>query len=239
MAEPLPVDDPHLKQAATRLQRVQWVWAGLSAAMAVISWITLGPVYPLAGLPWLAAALLLAVYLQPALLALVAVLWLMSLALLIPGMSRLFGPDPITSIFPSGIVVLVGRAAVRLVLGAMAWNQFLLYRMLYGTERATGLPTGARPIPEVIANRTDRLAASSLALAVVAALSLLAATAPLDPGIGRYAAQLGFACSLLGFGLALGAAFSPTDRRPRALVGLGLSLLAFIGVLAVGRLYLL
>lgn len=237
MAEPLSVDDPHLKQAGARLQRIQWVWAGLLAAMAVLSWITLGTAYPLAALPWLAGALLLAVYLQPALLALVAVLWLMSLALLIPGMSRLFGPDPIALVFPSGAIVTFGRAAVRLVLGAMAWNQFLLFRMLYGTERGTGLPPEARPIPEVVANRTNQLATSSLALGVIGALATLSATAPIDPGAARYALQLAFACSLLGFGLALGVSFSPTDRRATALAGLGLGVLAFLGALAVGRLF--
>lgn len=239
MAEPLPADHPQLQKASVRLQRLQWVWAAVLAGMAVLTWLTLRDSHPLAALPWLAGGLLLAIYLQPALLALTAVLWALSLVSLVPGVAAVFGPDPISQVFSAGPVETIGRAAVRAVLALMAWNQFLLYRMLYGTEGASGLPEDAQPIPEVVANRTDQLAVLSVGLGALGALSALAAVAPVGLSVAAYGAQLAFACSLLGLGLALGATFSPTSSRRLSLVGMLLAVVAFLGALAAGRTLLL
>lgn len=234
----LSADHPNLKLAATRLQRLQWIWAALFSGMAVLAWFTVGEVYPLTALPWLAAALLLAVMLQPALLALVALLWALSLVALIPGMAAVFGPDPISEVFSGGAIETVGRAAVRVLLAGVAWNQFLFYRMLYGTERMVGLDSDLPDIPEVVDNRSDALAvASSVLGAAGAAATLLGSALAGVPG-GHALIQLAYHSSIFALGLGLGAAFSPTSQRRWALIGALLGILTFLGSLAAGRLVL-
>lgn len=236
--EPLPADHPNLKLAATRLQRIQWVWASLFAGMAVLSWMSIGGAYPLAALPWLLGAALLATLLQPALLALVALQWALSLGALIPGLAVAFGPDPISQVFSGGTIETVGRAAVRVVMAVVAWNQFIFYRMLYGTSGTVGLPEDLRPIPEVVDNRSNAFATASAitggasVLLSVASLSLSTST------VGHMLVQLAYHGAVFAVGLGLGAAFSPTSLRRRALLGVGLGILAFLGSLAAGRLVL-
>ena len=231
MAEPLPVDDPNLQLARTRFQRIQWLWAGLAAGLAILTWFTIGSSYPLAGLPWLISALLLSIMPQPALLALAAILWALSMTYLIPGMATIFGPDPISQILGASAVEVFGRAAVRLVLAVAAWTHFMQYRLLYGTVRATGLPDGHRPIPALVPNWTNQL---GLATAVLGLLTVVLGLVTVAQQAGNlYVVQIGYAGAILAIGLGIGVAFSPTDRRPAALTGVVLGFVGFLLVVAV------
>ena len=234
----LSVDHPNLRLAATRLQRLQWIWGALFGGMAVLAWFTVGDVYPLAALPWLAAALLLAFLLQPALLALVALLWGLSLVALIPGMATVFGPDPISEVFSGGTIETVGRAVVRVLLAGVAWNQFLFYRMLYGTKRMVGLDSDLPDIPEVVDNRSDALAVASSVLGAAGAVATLLSLTLSGRPAGHALVQLAYHVSIFALGLGLGAAFSPTSQRRWALIGALLGILTFLGSLAAGRLVL-
>jgi hypothetical protein len=211
-----------------------WIWAAVTAAMAIFTWFNLGSTYPLASLPWAVAALLLLTH-QPLALALTAVLWSLSLVYLVPGLDLVFGPDPISNLLAGSAVEAFGRALLRIVMAITAWNQFMFYRLLYGTVRASGLPYDSPPIPEVVPNRSDAGSIASAATGVVALLSALSATAPFAGAISLRLVQLGFALSLLSLGLGLGSAFSPTDRRRQAMAGSSLAVIAFLVALAVGR----
>lgn len=236
--EPLAADHPNLKLAATRLQRIQWIWASLFAGIAVLSWISIGGAYPLATLPWLVGAALLATLLQPALLALVALLWALSLVALIPGMAVVFGPDPVSQVFSGGVIETIARAAVRVVMAVVAWNQFIFYRMLYGTAGTVGLPEDLPPIPEVVDNRSDAFATAAAVLGAGSVLLTIASLTLPTSRMGHALVQLAYQGALFGMGFGLGAAFSPTSLRRRALLGVGMGILAFLGSLAAGRLVL-
>jgi hypothetical protein len=234
--EPLSADNPNLQLAKRRHRRIQWLWAALFAGMAVLAYSTVGSANPWSILPWAAAAIMLAVWDQPALQALVAVLLVLSLVGLFPGLARIFGGDPVAEVFPSGAVEIVGQAVVRLILAITAWNQFMLYRMLYGTARGLGLADDQPPIPEVIHNDTNRMALVAAVLSGLALIAGLTATLPAAVVLRQNAAQIGFAVSLLAIGIGLGSAFSPTDRRGVALIGTGAGMVAFLIALAAGRL---
>lgn len=237
-ARTLSPEHPNLKLAATRLQRVQWIWAGLFAGMAVLSWTVIGQSYPLAALPWLVAAGLLATILQPAFLALASLLWVLSLIVLIPGMGLVFGPDPISQLFAGGAIETLGRAAVRVVLAVVAWNQFIFYRMLYGTEGTVGLPEDQPHIPEVVTNRANGLASISAVLGGGASIMALASIGLATNAAGHSLVQLAYHGSIFALGFGLGAAFSPTSNRRWALIGTFLGVLGFLISVAAGRLIL-
>lgn len=216
------------------------MWAALSAGMAALAATVLGRDDPLAGglaaAPWLVTALLLAIDQQPAYLALAAVQWALSLVALLPGARPPFGPDPLGLLLADSSVETIMLALVRVFLAAMLWNQFLFYRMLYGTASATGLDASLPPIPEVVRNRTDSLALWSRLLGPIGLLVCLASVALRTSGLGQLGLDVALAMATLAIGLALGAAFSPTTRRAAALTGLGLGGLAFLSILVASRL---
>jgi hypothetical protein len=230
--------DPNLQQASARMQRVQWVWAGLFLAMALLIYFTMGAAFPFNSIPWLLTALLLLVTLQPAAMAVVAVVWLLSLISIMPGFALVFGPDPISLIFSGGVVETIGRAAIRVVLAITAWNQFMMYRMLYGTQGASGLPPDLPHIPEVIRNYTRYFAWGAVIIGAASLALALASLLPADAQSGLSLVQLGFNLSLLALGAGLGAAFSPSSTRRPALLGLLVAGLAFIACMATGNLLL-
>lgn len=206
------------------------------AGMAALAYVTVGSSNPWSILPWAATAVALAAWDQPVLLAQAAVLWALSLVTLFPNLAKVFGGDPVAEVFPPGAIEIIGQSVVRLVLAITTWNQFMLYRMLYGTARGLGLPAGQPAIPEVIPNQTNRTAAIAATLAGLALIASIAATVPAVDALRQGAAQAGFAFSLLAIGLGLGTAFSPTDRRGLALFGAGGGMVAFLIALAAGRL---
>jgi hypothetical protein len=234
------VDHPHLQAARLRLRRSEWAWSALCFALAalalVISFRPGGhPISAIAGAPWLATALLLAFSAQPALLALLAAQLAFSLALLLPGATAIFGPDPVATIFGATGVEAVFTGVIRVVLAVTAWSQFSFYRMLYGTAAASGLERGLPPIPEVVPNRSDAFARAALSLGAIAVVGVTASFAFSRSGLGAPALAAGHSLAIYAIGLGLGAAFSPTTRRGSALAGTALGGLAFLGAVAASR----
>ncbi len=173
--------------------------------------------------------------LQPAYLAMVAALWGLSLVSLNPQLNQALALDPIALLFGAGALERLALAFVRVILLIMAWNQFLFYRMLYGTRTAGGLDPELRPIPEVIPNRTDQLANFAAGLSLAGIAPLLVALSPVDAGTARLALSLCAVLAALAVGMGLGAAFSPTRRRSAALTGMALGSLEYLMLIMLAR----
>ena len=157
----IPTSDPNLIMAVRRLRRTLIIWALIFAGMALLSFFALRQNYPFAFLPWFIGALLFATRVEPIYLSLVAVQWGISLITLIPGVSYFIGPDPLSFIFDSGMLEILVLVGVRIVFIFTSFNQFLFYRLLYGSEKMTGASDALPDIPEVIPNRSNRFAALS------------------------------------------------------------------------------
>jgi hypothetical protein len=233
--EPIPFNHPNLVEAAIRLRRILQVWAVIFLGYGALSLAVLPPKDFMAAAPWLASAVLLAFSRQPALLALAAVLWGVSIIVFIPGVDRLLGADALAGLLGGGTVELVALILARVLLGVTAWNQFLFYRMLYGTARASGLDPSQPLIPEVIPNKTNRLAWASRLVGSLSLACILIGVPLSDDMQTTIILQTGYSLSVVATGFGLGAAFSPTDRRGAALMGVGLGLIAFIMTLTAGR----
>lgn len=233
MPKAFPLDTPNLKLAVTRLRRTLWVWATLMGGMGLLTFYA-NPEHPFEALPWLAAATLMAFGIQPAYLALSAFEWGISLTSFIPGVRYAFGADPLVAPPDVGPLGVVGLAFARVLFLVTAWNQFLLYRLLYGTRRAAGLDANLPAIPEMIPNRTDTLA---LAGRILAVLSLTASVLPwfLIPSQRLLTLALARAMSILAIGLGLGAAFSPTQRRDAAMLAVWIGAAGLLVSLALAR----
>lgn len=108
-----------------------------------------------------------------------------------------------------------------------AWNQFLLYRLLYGTEAGYGLEAGKADIPEVVPNRTNRLAWAARLIGFADLAAALIAVPLHASAIARHLLSGTVAASILAIGLGVGVAFSPTHKRRTALTGVALGILAF------------
>ena len=228
MTEPLQVDHPNLQLASKRLRRMLRFWALLFAAMGATAWIALRSSHPLAAVEWIAAALLFAFGSQPAFLVLASAIWGISITSLIPGAAVLLGPDPLGILFATGTFETIVLIFVRIVFAVMAMNQFLFYRMLYGTERMSGLDESLPDIPEVIPNRTDLLARASAGLATIALILVLIGWAGLNGTTAQYVLHAAAIASTYAVGLGLGTAFSPTDRRGTALLAVFIGALTFL-----------
>jgi hypothetical protein len=233
MPTELTSEHPNLRQAATRLRRTLWIWAALAAGMGLLTAAPAGGGELVPAIGWLVAAVLMALFAQPVLLALTAVQWALSLVAWIPGVARIAGSDALTTLLQPGAFESIGLAIVRVLLAVTAWNQFLFYRMLYGTGRAAGLDPNLPPIPEVVPNRTDAWALASRLFGGAAIVAALAALG-LSTAARLIVIQAGLLLASLALGLGLGAAFSPTTRRGAALLGAGLGGVGFVLALAVG-----
>jgi len=234
--ETLPVDNPNLQVARRRLQRTQWLWALLMSGMGWLAYGTLRPEHPIAFLPWIAAALLLVVEPQPIVLALTAMMWALSLTNLVPSIAALIGPDPLARVFEPGSLETLVAIAVRLVLAVTALNQFTLYRMLYGTRSMSNLDPELPFIPEVVKNRSDGYAWAAAGLGCLALVANLCALPLAARSLAGPAFEIALAAALFAIGLGLGAAFSPTTRRPAALLGIGLGAAAYLLAPVLGSL---
>jgi hypothetical protein len=221
--------------AVRRLRRTLIIWALIYTGIALLSFFALRQNYPLAFLPWFIGAVLFVTRVEPIYLSLVAVQWGISLITLIPGVSYFIGPDPLSFIFDSGFLEILVLIGVRLVFIFTSFNQFLFYRLLYGSEKMTGASDDLPDIPEVIPNRSNRFAALSRILGLggmfiaIAALSILRGDL-VDPAI-----SLAIYTGTYAIGFGLGAAFSPTDRRSVALSGVGFGSLAILMALIISR----
>jgi hypothetical protein len=232
--EMLPIDHPNLQLARRRLQRTQWLWALLFGAMAWLSFGLLRAEHPLAFVAWAAGAVLLVIEPQPLLLALVALMWALSLTSLVPSVATLTGPDPLGLLFDTGSLETLVLIFIRLVIVVTAMNQFLLYRMLYGTRKTAGLSEDMPDIPEVVPNRADGYA---LAAALLGMLSILGGVGgiPLAArGYGGQALGISIDAAVFAIGFGVGSAFSPTSRRSASLLGVGLGTAGYLLAIAIG-----
>ncbi len=235
MPETLSQDHPNLVIAMKRLRRSLWAWAGLFVLIGGITFAVLNDSYPLAALPWFASAVLLLVGIQPAYLALVAVQWGLSILTLIPGVNSVIGPDPFTVLFDLSLVESIALSVVRILLLMMAWNQFMFYRMLYGTETASGLDDDLPAIPEVIPNKSDLLARISQLMGILGLLVLWGALLIQAVILSRDLATLGYACAIYAIGLGVGVVFSPTRQRKVALSGIGIGTIVILSLILVSQ----
>jgi hypothetical protein len=154
---------------------------------------------------------------------------------LVPGVRLILGGDPISRLFSSGTVELVAMAVVRILLLVTAWNQFMFYRLLYGTEGAAGLDASLPAIPAVLPNPSDRTAISARFLGFLALMASLASVPLAGATAGLSFLSVAYGGSVLAVGLGLGSAFVPTRRRTMALWGVGLGCAALLAALLVGR----
>jgi hypothetical protein len=228
LTEPIQVDHPNLLLAKTRLRRMLRFWALLFVAMGAVAWIALGDTHPLAAVQWLAAGLLFVLSSQPAFLVLAAALWGISITSLIPGAAVLLGADPLAILLDTGLFETIVLIFVRVVFAVMAMNQFLFYRMLYGTERMTGIEDSLPDIPEVVPNKTNLLARISAGIALIALIGVGLAWVTLHGQSARYLLHSCAIFASYAVGIGLGSAFSPTDKRGLALIGIFFGALVFL-----------
>jgi hypothetical protein len=236
MPEELSPDHPNLISAAQRMQRICWAWATVSLLFAVLTYGTVGETYPLAALPWLLHGLLLVRNQQPLFLGLTAVLWGISVLNLLPGISGLVGPDPLTVIFETSVIEKIAFGVVRFLLLLMAWNQFMFYRILYGTAEMNGLDDDLPIVPEIILNWSDVLAVVAPAIGILGMVTTWVTVLPTTGTLRTVLAEVAYACIIFSIGLGIGVTFSPTSRRRLALFAVGLGLLSFASLSIVGRL---
>ena len=238
MPETLSPETPNLRLAVGRLRRTLWVWAALLAALAALQWFALqrapDPVALIEVLGLLLIALLISLDPQPAYLALVAVIWGASIVRLVPGVAAVFGPDILVALVGDSWLEQLAAAIVRLLLMVTAWNQFMLYRLLYGTAQFHAADPQAPVIPEIIPNRAPRLAIIGRWMAA-AAVALALAAIPLADPPGRWVAlHTSLVLATIALGLGLGAAFSPLPRRAPALQAITIATTAYLMALIVG-----
>lgn len=238
MPETLSPEAPNLRLAVGRLRRTLWVWAAMFAALAGLQWFALqrapDPVALIDALGLMLVALIIALDAQPVYLALVAVVWGTSLVRLVPGVAAVFSPDVLVALVGNSWPEQLAAAIVRLLLMVTAWNQFMLYRLLYGTAQFRGAELQAPLIPEVVPNRAPRLAFAGRWLAA-AALALALGAIPLaDPTARGLALHAALVLATIALGLGVGAAFSPLPRRAPALQAAVIAAAAYLLALLVG-----
>lgn len=203
--------------------------------MGVLLLGTLRSSFPTASVIWFVTALFLALSRQPVFLALVAMQWGLSLASLIPGVAAITGPDPLSYLFDSGTLETLVLVGVRVVMVVTAVNQFLFYRMLYGTESIRELHPDLAPIPEVIPNRTGQLALTGRLLGFLGIMFTLLSIPLRNRGLDVSFLNLAMGAGTLAMGLGLGVAFSPTRRRATALTSILFGGMAYMLAILIAR----
>lgn len=235
MPKTISTSNPHLQEAVKRLERTQkttgWVLIGYGVLAQWVA-LTTTPLHPVAGLPFIAAGFFTLLWGDPALLALAAVLFAFACVPSLNPALSLPGPDPIvqmTGLDGWELAIVVG---VKAVLAFNAIQNFLLFRMLYGTRSASSADPTLDIIPPMVPNRTDRLArwarSTGLVTVVIAGLGIAFVLVEPQALTTRVAAEMAGGLGLMAAGLGLGAAFSPTDERPAALLGLGAGLAGYM-----------
>ncbi len=233
MPKTLSKKDPNLVEAVNRLKRVERIWGLLLIGLGGLTeWSgAAAGQHPVAGLALIAIGLFALVWTEPAVLAAVATVVAFSIVPTVnPGLTIL-GPDPLRQIASLSIVELVALVIGKVLIVLTSTSQFLFYRFLYGTARATLDEPDLDIIPAMVPNRTDGLARAArwmglIGLALGAAGLLFLFTLPRDflmPLLGEMAGSLG----VVAIGLGVGCAFSPTDERPAALTSVALGLVAY------------
>jgi hypothetical protein len=238
MPKTLSPDDPNLLKAVQRLKRANWIWGGLLIGLGVLTQWTQAPAHPLTGLPLIIIGLACVRFAEPALLAAAGLLIVLSIPAYLNPNLTLLGPDPLPRfVSPAGDefelrLFLAAFTLGKLILAYMAFNQFVLMRFLYGTERAWVDDPRQSVIPPMVPNRLNGILRWALWLAL-GSLGALAVTLVLwlaDPsGLAlRLGAELTGSLGALALALGVGVAFSPTDFRGVATLTMGLGMLAYI-----------
>lgn len=219
--------DPHLLDAVGRHNRTQKTTGAILIAFGLLAQfvgISLPTLHPVAGLPFIAIGAFCVWWGDPALLAAAAVLFALAILPTVNPALTLPGPDPLVALTGMDGWELVIVVGVKAVLAFSTIQQFFLFRLLYGTERMTSDAADLDLIPPLVKNRTDIYArwarSAGLAAAVLAVVGV--GFLVVDPqALGtRILAELASALGAAALGLGLGAAFSPTDERPAAVVGM-------------------
>jgi hypothetical protein len=232
MPKTLSKDDPNLLKAVDRLTRAQRLYGWLLVGLGIVTQVASGIQHPVAGTPFIAIGLACLLWGDPALFAAVAVLMTLSIFPTLNGRGTILGPEPIAQLTDLGLVERAAIAFGKLTLAGIAVNQFFLFRLLYGTARATSNDPDLPIIPPMVPNRTDRLARGARSLAILgvvctAIVLLLLAMNPFAFAT-RVMAEIGGSLGAVAIGLGLGSAFSPTDERPAALLGVGLGAMSYV-----------
>ena len=237
MPKTLSKKDPHLVEAVKRLKRIQQIWGVLLIGLGGLTeWAGAGD-HPASGLPLIAVGLFALAWAEPAVLAAVATVVAFSIVPTInPGITIL-GPDPLRLALADSTIELVAVVVGKGLIVLTAASQFFFYRFLYGTARATTDDPELAIIPDMVPNRTNGLARAARwigligsALGAAGILFAFAAPGALQVRLfGEMAGSLG----VVAIGLGLGCAFSPTDERNAALLGVVLGLIGFAAGAAV------
>lgn len=235
MPKTLSRTDPNLLDAVQRHTRTQRTTGGILIAYGLITQVvglTTTSLHPVGGLPFIAIGFFCLVWGDPALLAAAGVLFAFSIIPSAAPAITLLGPDPLVQLTGMVGLELLISIGVKAVLAFSSLQQFLLFRLLYGTESATSDEADLAIIPPMVVNRTDRLARWARSTGLIAAACGGAALGflLLSPGAlsTTIAAELSGALASVAIGLGLGAAFAPTQERPAALLGVGVGLLAYL-----------
>lgn len=230
----VPSSDPHLIDAVSRSRRSLRFWGVLFAAEALVSALTLGRTHPLIWAAPLATAVIVAAGLQPSSFALAATYLVSGALRALPVVAQTLGPDPLLAWTDVAPVHLIAIAFTRLVLAQTAVQQFLHYRLLYGTARATGPVAELPALPPMVANRTELTARWSLWCGISSLLAVGSALTFASPVAAVAALDLAGGLATLAIGLGLGATFSPTDHRSAALTGAVAGMVGYGAALQVG-----
>ncbi len=238
MPQTLSQDDPNLLKAVQRLKRANWIWGGLLLGLGALSQWTQSPQHPLTGLPLIIIGLVCLRFNEPALLATTGLLIILTIPAYLNPQLTLLGPDPLPRLVsPAGdeLELRLFFAAFtlgKLILAYMAFNQFVLMRFLYGTERARVDDPKRPAIPPMVPNRVNSVLRWSLwmMLGSIAAFVLTLILLFVDQSgvVPRLGAELTGSLGALALALGVGVAFSPTDFRGVAVLAMGIGTIAYI-----------
>lgn len=231
MPTTLSKTDPHLLTAVNRLARTQMIWGWLLIGLGVLTTLAARLEHPIAGIPFIAIGILCLRWGDPALLATVGTLIALSIVSTINPRVTLLGPDPLTRLLALSPIEIGAFVIGKILIVATATNQFFFYRLLYGTEQATSDEPNLDIIPLMVENRTNGLARWGRWLALIGGVCMISALllANLEPSaeLVHILAETGGSLGAVAAGVGLGAAFSPTEERQAALVGVSLGLIGY------------
>lgn len=238
MPKTLAQDDPNLLKAVQRLKRANWIWGGLLIGLGVLTQWAQSPQHPLTGLPLILIGVACLRFTEPALLGTAGLLILLTIPAYLNPQLTLLGPDPLPRFVSPGDdefelrLFLAAFTLGKLILAYMAFNQFVLMRFLYGTERAWVDDPKQPVIPRMVPNRVNGLLRWGLwmMLGSIAAfvLTLILLLVDRSGVAARLSAELTGSLGALALALGIGVAFSPTDFRGVAVLSMGVGTLAYM-----------
>lgn len=235
MPETLRATDPNLVAAVNRSRKTLVFWGVLVLVDSIFTGLVLRGAFPLAPFSGIVVGALCFFSTQPVVYAMVAVQLASTMLRAGHPIAVALGGDPLLVLTQASALEAAAITFTRAIFFYTAAQQFLHYRMLYGTARATGPVAGMPAIPEMVPNRTDIGARWALWCGISSVLMTMASFGLV--AFGGQSAALGLASGLavLGLGLGLGVAFSPTDRRRTALIGALMGLAGYVFSVLAGN----